>query len=182
MDPISKRLAERFAAMRQDKGWSLDELARHSGLSRSTLSRLEKQEVSPTAESLGKLCATFGLPLSQLMMQVEKSFQPLVTEAEQTVWRDPQTGFLRRVASPPSQTLGAEVIDARLPAHQDIAYPGPTRPGMEHHLYLLSGTLKVEANGQAHALKPGDCLRYHLNGPSCYTTQDTEAHYILVLL
>jgi transcriptional regulator with XRE-family HTH domain len=43
LDPAAtdRRLAERLRALRGERGWSLDELARRSGVSRATLSRLE---------------------------------------------------------------------------------------------------------------------------------------------
>ena len=50
------RLAQRLRELRHERGWSLDELAARSGVSRATLSRLENNEVSPTAAVLGRLC------------------------------------------------------------------------------------------------------------------------------
>ena len=100
LDDLSNRLSERLKELRQGRGWSLDELAAHSGLSRATLSRMEKGEVSPTAESLGRLCQAHGLPMSRLMMMVEDTFVPRVPVERQTEWTDPETGYVRRSVSP----------------------------------------------------------------------------------
>ncbi len=54
---IDRRIAQRLKGLRAERGWSLDELAGRSSVSRATLSRLENAEVSPTANVLGKLCA-----------------------------------------------------------------------------------------------------------------------------
>lgn len=48
-------MAGRLADLRVERGWSLDELARHTGVSRSTLSRLERAEISPTAAFAGEV-------------------------------------------------------------------------------------------------------------------------------
>jgi transcriptional regulator with XRE-family HTH domain len=182
-DPTSldDRLAGRLKALRAARGWSLDDLARASGVSRATLSRLEKAEVSPTAVVLNKLCAAYGVTLSRLMYLVEaEAAEPVVRRADQPVWTDPGTGFHRRSISPPTAALSGEAVEASLPAGARLTYDRPPRTGLEHHLWLLDGRLTVTVEGTAHALGPGDCLRYRLFGSSAYETPvDAGAHYVL---
>ncbi len=180
---IDRRLAQRLKALRSERGWSLDSLAKLSTVSRATLSRLENGEVSPTASVLGKLCAAYGLPMSRLMRMVEDDFAPLVRPGEQTIWHDPSVGFERRSLSPPAQTLAGEVLECRLDAGARITYDAPPRPGLEHHLTLLEGALDVSVNGQSYQLRPGDCLRYQLLGPSAFATpDDSAARYLLFIV
>ena len=40
--PVERRIAEQLAALRAERGWSLDGLAERTGISRATLSRLER--------------------------------------------------------------------------------------------------------------------------------------------
>ena len=61
-------LAEHLRTLRVDRGLTLQELAAKSGLSRATLSRIENGEVSPTAETLGRLASAFAVPISQLLI------------------------------------------------------------------------------------------------------------------
>ncbi|MGR3622517.1 helix-turn-helix domain-containing protein [Pseudophaeobacter sp.] len=182
MEDLNTRLAKRLAALRQHKGWSLDQLAQASGISRATLSRMEKAEVSPTAESLGQLCAAYALPMSRLMVQVEDTHAPLIAADQQQIWRDPATGFERRQVSPPAPTLNGEVIEGSLPPGQVITYEAVSRPGLEHHLLLQGGALRLALSGQIFDLRPGDCLRYHLNGATQFTAGAEGARYILVLI
>ena len=93
---IDRRIARRLKALRAERGWSLDELAGRSEVSRASLSRIENAEVSPTASVLGKLCAAYDLPMSRLMHMVEDDFAPLVRRDRQPLWTDPATGFRRR--------------------------------------------------------------------------------------
>lgn len=65
------RLAERLAELRVSQGWSLEQLAQMTGISRATLSRVERAETSPTASLLGKLSAAYGLTTSRLLMALE---------------------------------------------------------------------------------------------------------------
>lgn len=180
---LDRRIAQRLKALRQERGWSLDELAGLAGVSRATLSRLENADVSPTASVLGKLCAAHGLTMSRLMMMVEDDFVPLVPEREQTVWVDDSAGFRRRSVSPPAQQLAGEVLACELAAGARIAYDHSPRPGLEHHLLMLEGELHITVDGQTHALAPGDCLRYQLFGASLFITPPHRgARYLLFIV
>lgn len=180
---IDRRIAQRLKSLRAERGWSLDDLAQRSGTSRATLSRLENAEVSPTASVLGKLCAAYGLTMSRLMHMVEGEFPPLVRRDGQAVWSDPEIGFRRRSVSPPAQTLAGEALECELDPDTRITYDAPPRPGLEHHLFLLDGELAVTVGGQTHALRPGDCLRYQLFGPSAFETPVRRgARYVLFMV
>src|SRR5215831_10705542 len=96
MQGIERRIAGRLAQLRADRGWSLDDLAKHAGMSRATLSRVERCEVSPTAAELGRLCAVYGWTLSRLMADAETRPPHLVAPAAQPEWTDPESGYVRR--------------------------------------------------------------------------------------
>jgi transcriptional regulator with XRE-family HTH domain len=179
---LNERLAERLKQIRTERGWSLQELADASGVSRSALSRVENAEVSPTAETLGSLSSAYQMTISQLLAPIEAPFTPLVRQSEQSLWHDPGNGFSRRVVSPPSGGLSAEVVRCELGAYQMISYAAPSVPGHEHHLVMLSGTLSVTVGDEEHHLEAGDCLRYQLFGPSRFQTGVDPASYFIVLV
>jgi transcriptional regulator with XRE-family HTH domain len=180
---IDQRIAQRLRELRGERSWSLDELARRSNVSRASLSRLENAEVSPTAAVLGKLCAAYDMTMSRLMLMVEDDFAPLVRRDTQPVWNAPNMRFRRRSVSPPAQTLAGEAIECALGPGVRITYDRPPRQGLEHHLLLLEGQLEVTVDGQAHDLRPGDCLRYQLFGPSAFATPDeSAARYVLFMV
>ncbi|MEH6631177.1 MAG: XRE family transcriptional regulator [Halopseudomonas aestusnigri] len=177
------RLAERLKVLRTGRGWSLEDLAGRSAISRATLSRMEKCEVSPTAAVLGRLCKAYGLTMSRLMAMIEADHQPLVVKSEQPVWRDDATGFERRSVSPPAENLSCEVLECRLLPGAEIDYPGPAKKGLEHHLVLREGGLEITLEGIVHILNPGDCLRYKLHGANSFRAdQKLGARYLLVVL
>lgn len=166
LDPLEQRIASRLLALRAARGISLEALADETGISRATLSRLERGEASPTAAMLGRLCAAHGWTLSRLMADAEGEAPALVPAATQSVWTDPETGFRRRVLSPPGAGLGLEMLEGTLPAGAAIAYPAPPLPRMEQHLWLLDGALDFTLGARSWRLSPGDCLRLILDGPT----------------
>ena len=181
---LTHEIAERLKHHRQASGWSLDELATRSGISRASLSRLEKAEVSPTADVLGKLCAAFGTPVSRLLHAAEVAADPPIARAgTHPIWTDPETGQHRVSVSPPSQAFAGEVLEVRLPAGQRIGYPGPPSEGLEHHLYLREGTLTLRLDGTEHRLTAGDRIRFRLYGTSEYASgPEADAVYTLFLV
>jgi quercetin dioxygenase-like cupin family protein len=152
-------------------------------VSRATLSRLENAEVSATAAVLGKLCAVYELAMSRLMHMVEDAFTALVRRDAQPVWADDSVGFRRRTVSPPARALAGEAVECTLGPGARIEYARPPRRGLEHHLLLLEGGLEVTVGGESHALAPGDCLRYRLEGPIAFATPaDSGARYLLFMV
>ncbi|MFE0251300.1 helix-turn-helix domain-containing protein [Streptomyces sp. NPDC059010] len=163
-DPVDARLGIRLAELRAERGWSLGELADRSGVSRSTLSRAERAEISPTASLLNRLCHVYGRTMSQLLSEVESEPALVVRSAEQPVWEDRSAGFVRRSVSPPHAGLRGELVEGRLTAGADIAYDRPPVPGLEQHIWVLEGELDVTVQEVEHHLGAGDCLRMRVWG------------------
>lgn len=182
-DPVDARLGARLAALRAGRGWSLGELAERSGVSRSTLSRAERAEISPTASLLNRLCHVYGRTMSQLLSEVEAESALLVRAAEQPVWEDRASGFVRRSVSPPAPGLRGELVEGRLAAGADIAYDRPPVPGLEQHIWVLAGALEVTAQDIEHRLEAGDCLRLRVWGPTRFRCAGPdEVRYALAVV
>lgn len=62
-----QRLAERLAELRRARGWTLDQAAAATGVSRASLSKLEKGQMSPTFNVLMKLGMGFELSPAALL-------------------------------------------------------------------------------------------------------------------
>lgn len=182
VDALDSRLAARLAALRAERGWSLDQLAARSDISRTTLSRLERGETSPTAALLGRLCTAYGRTMSRLIAEVEAEPPLVVRQAAQTVWTDPETGFRRRLVSPPAAGFDAELVEALLPAGTTIDYAAPGMQGLEQHIWILGGVLELTLEGAVHRLVAGDCLRFRLFGATRFVAPGPEpARYAIVV-
>ncbi|WP_217207991.1 helix-turn-helix domain-containing protein [Streptomyces sp. AC550_RSS872] len=183
LDPVDARLGARLAELRAERGWSLGELADRSGVSRSTLSRAERAEISPTASLLNRLCHVYGRTMSQLLSEVEAEPALLVRAAEQPVWEDRTSGFVRRSVSPPQTGLRAELVEGRLGAGADIAYDRPPVPGLEQHVWVLEGALDVTVQETEHHLDAGDSLRMRVWGATRFRCAGPEAvRYVLAVV
>src|SRR5207237_4810512 len=122
VDDLGARLAQRLRLERDSRGWSLADLAERSGVSKATISKIERAEVSPTAVVLVRLASAFDLTLAGLMLRAEGQGDRLSRAAEQPVWRDPETGYLRtQVFNRPDHPI--EIIKVDMPANQRLTRP-----------------------------------------------------------
>lgn len=177
----AEAIAARLKVEREGRGWSLAELAERSGVSKAMISKIERREASPTATVLGKLSGAFGLPLSVLMALAEQGQERLMPRAAQPVWRDPETGYLRRAVSPPAGG-GLELVEVELPAGVAIAYPAAAFVFQAQQVLVVEGQLVFQEGDALHRLDAGDCLA--LGPPSdCVFRNDSDdpVRYLVAL-
>src|SRR3569833_2318055 len=159
IDALSQRLAHRLRRERESRGWSLAELAERSGVSKATISKIERAEVSPTAVILVRLASAFDLTLAGLMLRAEGHGERLSKAVDQPAWRDPETGYLRtQVYSRPDHPV--EIIKVEMPAKQRVTLPASSYARIRLVLWVLSGALVLNAGGECTELKAGACLGF----------------------
>src|SRR5512145_884014 len=66
-DAISRHLGGRVKQLRAGRGWSLEALANASGVSRSMLSQIEREQANPTLAVTLRIARAFGIGLSELL-------------------------------------------------------------------------------------------------------------------
>jgi transcriptional regulator with XRE-family HTH domain len=180
---IDTRIGRRLARLRAERKWSLEALAEQTGISRATLSRLERAELSPTAAMLGKLCTVYGWTLSRFMAEAETRAPNLVPARDQAEWKDPASGYRRRIVSPPTTGLRGELVEVRMPPGASVSFDASPIAGLEHHLWMLEGSLTLEVEGSPFWLRAGDCLRYLLAGPTRFKNPGKrEARYLVAMV
>lgn len=64
-----KDILSAITAYREERGWTEYQLAERSGLPQSTISSWYRKNMVPTVPSLEKICAAFGVTLSQLFAE-----------------------------------------------------------------------------------------------------------------
>jgi len=175
------RLARRLRLERDARGWSLAELAARAGVSKATISKIERRDVSPTAVILVRLAGAFDLTLAGLLLRAEGERERLSRAAEQPVWRDPETGYFRKqVFARPDNPV--EVAEVQLPAGQEVRLPASSYAHIRQAVLVLAGALVIVEGGARHALSAGDCLGF---GPPCAVTFANETAgactYLVVL-
>ena len=182
--PLEQRLAIRIKDLRTKRDLSLEQLAQLSGVSRSMISLIERAEASPTANVLDRLAASLGVTLAALFADAERTdATPLARHATQPVWRDPETGYLRRNLSPPGYPSPIELVEVVLPPRARVAYDSGARVSIvEQQVWLIDGSLEVTHGDAMHWLAPGDCLAMRVDRPIAFRNPGrTRSRHLVAL-
>ncbi|MCU6684767.1 MULTISPECIES: helix-turn-helix domain-containing protein [Leclercia] len=156
-DNINQRISARIRLEREARGWSLSELAERAGVSRAMIHKIERVESSPTATLLARLSGAFGISMSTLIARAELQEGKLLRFANQPVWRDPQTHYLRRHVSPRSD-LPIDMVQVELPGGSDVPMPASSYALARQLIWLQSGELVFQEGDTRHEMRAGDCL------------------------
>ena len=183
LDETSRHLAQRIRVERDARGWSLADLAERSTVSKATISKIEREEVSPTAVILVRLAAAFDLTLAGLLLRAEGqgSGSRVSRYADQPVWVDPATGYVRRqVLARADHPL--EVVQVELPALQQVVLPASSYAHIRQAVWLHSGQLVITEDGTRNVLEAGDCLPFGPPAEVVFANEtDLPCHYVVVL-
>ncbi|MBF4583635.1 helix-turn-helix transcriptional regulator [Curtobacterium sp. VKM Ac-2865] len=193
-----RRLGARLHALRDERRWSLTELAEASGVSRAMINRVERGVSSPTATILGRLSGAFGLTVSQLLDgsheahaheshahdEAESADPDDATGVQRAAtadhWTDPDTGYRRRPLS--SAEFPVDVTEVRLPAGRAVTYPASACAFLRHCIWVVDGELQLVVGGEPVTLAAGD--RIELGDPAEVTYRndgDDACRYVVVV-
>jgi transcriptional regulator with XRE-family HTH domain len=176
----SKRVSE----LRKALGYTLDELAERSGVSRSTISLIERQETSPTAAVLDKLARALGVTLPGLFTDPDQAERtPVSRVSDQPAWTDPGSGYVRRQVSPRGYESAIELVEVTFPPGVTVAFEGAARRSVTHQqAWVLAGEMEITVDRETWRLKTGDCLAMRLGAPIVFRNPTrTRARYALAL-
>lgn len=182
IDPLDRAIGERVKALRAARGLTLEVLADKSGVSRAMLSRIERGESNPTAQLLGRVCAGLDVTLSALFAETERAASPLARRADQVVWRDPASGYVRRAVTPPKCGAAADIVDVEFPPGASVTMESSRTPALDQQIVLLAGRMDITIGAATHRLEAGDCLYMPLGQPVSFHNPATKtAHYLVVV-
>ena len=180
-DKPGSAIARHVWLERAARGWALAELAERSGVSKATISKIEREETSPTAAILVRLAGAFDLTLAGLLLRAEEGPGRLQRAADQPVWRDPASGYVRRqVFSRADHPV--EMVEVELPAGASVTLPASSYARIRQVVRVLSGTLVLEEGGARHELQAGDCLGFGPPGDVTFRNETAEDCTYLVTL
>jgi len=157
LEAVLHAVGPRLRALRQQRGSTLAELAGATGISVSTLSRLESGQRRPTLELLLPLARAHQIPLDELVDAPETGdprirAKPVVHEGVTFLPLTRRSGGLQAFK---------QIFPPRWPArHPELR----THEGYEW-LYVLSGRLRLYLGAGDIVLEPGEVVEFDTRTP-----------------
>jgi transcriptional regulator with XRE-family HTH domain len=163
-------IGSRVRGVRSDRHLTLEDVAAETGISVSTLSRLESGKRRPTLELLIPLARVFRVALDQLVAA-------------------PATGDPRVHLRPTRRGRGGVIVPltefpSRVKAYKQVLAPCEprlvTHPGYEW-LYILSGDVRLIVGDSDRILRPGEIAEFDTGTPHWFGPAGDHAAELLHL-
>jgi transcriptional regulator with XRE-family HTH domain len=158
---IGRTIGRRVRAGRTDRGWTLDQLARRSGVSRRMVVNIEQGSANPSIATLLRLSDALGIGLPALVDTDDDVSAPVVvrrTADLSPMWTSPAGGSAVMVAGTTAPDVH-ELWDWRLGPGE--TYPSEAhRDGTREQLLVLAGAVDLVVGDTEHRLETGDAAGF----------------------
>jgi transcriptional regulator with XRE-family HTH domain len=164
-EAISRHLGGRVKHLRTDRGWSLEALANASGVSRSMLSQIEREQANPTLAVTLRIAQAFGMILGDLLEM------PSATSSVNVIRADDRAFHYRSDKNCRIRTLSPLNLEKDVEFYEVQLQPGgalrsaPHFKGTREFLTVQKGLVRIESAADAETLNPGDSASYRADVP-----------------
>jgi len=183
-EAINENLGKRVKKLRGDRGWSLEELATVSGVSRSMLSEIEREKANPTLTVTFRIARAFGLTLQELIESAEASASKI-----QVIRANDRAQVYRSDKQCEIRTLSPINLEKDVEFYELTLRPGGTLRSQPHFegtrefLTVEEGTVRIESDQNSEELAKGDSGTYRADVPhAIVNTGKGDALVFLVVI
>jgi transcriptional regulator with XRE-family HTH domain len=181
-DTVGEAVARTVKSLRAAHGWSLDQLAARSGVSKGVLVALEQTRGNPNLSTLIRISEALGIPLTRLV-QVEEQppIQLFPADRHVVLWRGEAGGTGTLLAgSDPRPSVELWRWDLAPGEHRDSE---AHTPGAREIVSVESGTLTLVVDGRRMEVNAGDAAVFAGDRPHSYANTAAETvRFILAVM
>jgi transcriptional regulator with XRE-family HTH domain len=164
-DAINRHLGGRVKQLRGTRGWSLEALANASGVSRSMLSQIEREQANPTLAVTLRIAQAFGLALGELLEMPGATSSVTVIRADDRTYHYRSDKHCRiRTLSPLNLEKDVEFYEVQLEPGGALR-SSPHFQGTREFLTVQKGQIRVESGEDSETLNPADSATYRADLP-----------------
>ena len=176
MSTGSHLVARNVRRFREERNYSLAELARRAGLAKQTLSTLETGEGNPTVDTLYAIAQALGISVGRLV--TEYGSPVLVERATDEGWQEQHGSSLRELG----EIYGSGLVQVRLRRFylEHAVLSEPHSVGVLEHAYVLSGQILLGPIDRLENLGRGDFIRFPGDVLHSYTSLTAESLLLIV--
>lgn len=183
-------VAARMAALRQERNWTLQQASRHTGVSASALSKIERNELSPTIATLQRIARGYAIDVLDLLSDPQQASDPQRSLAGRRSVTRANAGRSYASNSCANMLLCADLLDKRMtPIHTRVTARDTSDydvwPCSDAEIFLMVLRGKMEVHSEIYApltLNPGDSLYYDASTPHVWTStgpEDAEVVWVI---
>ena len=156
---VTAAVARAVRNLRQSRGWSLDELAGRSGVSKGMVVQIEGARTNPSIGTLCRLADAFGVTVARLVEPAPpRRVRVGAASDAPLLWQGRYGGFARLLAGRGEPDY-VELWEWRLQP-SDRHDSSDHAPGTREVLHVLGGTLTVTVDGTDHVVRAGETIDF----------------------
>lgn len=183
MKPVSPvETPKLLKAIRSERGWSLDQTAARTGVSKAMLGQIERGESTPTVATLWKIATGLGVPMTALL-EADRGDDDvlLLRDAADLRVRPSPEGMERALLFPYEARFGFELYELTFaPGFESISEPHDT--GVVEHVTVLRGEVELLIEGEWQPMKQGQALRFPADRQHGYRNPTGEEAVVMDLI
>ncbi len=173
------RVGARLRHARESGRLSLGEVAERSGVTKSFLSRVERDMSTPSLASLVSICEALGLPLADLFQTPQTT---LVRRSERPTIADlPKAAEVVDTLITPADERHVTVLESAVAAGGSGGAVLYTLPSECEVCFVLQGAIEVQVEAQTFRLERGDALTFGAGVPHSWRAVGDGARILWIL-
>ncbi|NMD08653.1 MAG: helix-turn-helix domain-containing protein [Phyllobacteriaceae bacterium] len=158
-------LGKTIQRLRKAYNLSLGELSEQSGVAKSIISQIERNETNPTLSTVVKLSRALDTTVDEVLRGETQSMFLEHQQKSAVPILESQDGLCRlAIAGPLSLVDHFQWYDFHAKA-KGVLESSPHPAGTVEHLYVVDGELEVTTGGETKFVKSGEALRYRADVP-----------------
>lgn len=168
--------------LRKAYNMSLGELSEQSGVAKSIISQIERNETNPTISTVVRLSKALDTTIDEVLRGESKSLFIEHQSKSGVPMLESQDGLCRlAIAGPLNLVDFFQWYDFHA-KNAGILESNPHPPGTVEHLYLVTGEIEVTAGSETRSLKQGETLRFRADVPhKIVNIGNGDAHAVMML-
>lgn len=159
-DPINGQISLRVKQLRQQRSWSLEQLGTASGVSRSMLSQIERNQANPTLAVTCKIAQAFGMSLAEFVEipAASTSIHVIRADDREHLYRSDESVEIRTL-SPLNLEKDVEFYQVRVKSGGALR-SAPHFQGTREFLTVEQGRVRIQSANDSAELNKGDSTTY----------------------
>jgi transcriptional regulator with XRE-family HTH domain len=167
IDDLAQLIGRNLKRLRQARGYSMEQLAKRSGVSRAMLSQVEHGRSVPTIGLLWKIASALDVPFSTLTSQSDTPGTVVLKAAEGKILSSRDGKFVSRALFPFHNERRVEFYELTL-KRGAIEKADPHAAGTMENLVVSVGEVEIGTATGTYHLSPGDAIVFEADIPHSY--------------
>jgi XRE family transcriptional regulator, regulator of sulfur utilization len=176
-------LGKTIQRLRKAYNMSLGELSEQSGVAKSIISQIERNETNPTLSTVYRLSRALDTTIEEVLKAGESElFLEHQTRSSVPILES-QDGLCRLAIAGPLNLVDIVQWYDFQAKPMGVLESDPHPPGTVEHLYILKGELEVTTADETRRVKAGETLRFRGDKPHrIVNAGDGDAHATMLLM